>query len=100
MDKNEIEHQAFERIKRWLLTVFPSSSPTAYRPYWGQRKDLLFEVFKDTYPHLSGDTIRSHLEESWRKDHEREWQTVSDEILAAWDEWRYAWKNYHAPTKQ
>ena len=56
---------------------------------------MLFEIFEAVYPNLSGDRIRGHLEESWRGDHaEEDWREVCDEILFAWDEWRYAWDNY------
>ncbi len=98
MDKHEMQRRALERIKVWLSTIFPFPNDSGYRPSWLQRKEMLFDIFKDTYPHLSGDTIRGRLEETWRKDHsDAQWQEVCDEILAAWDEWRYAWDNYPVP---
>ena len=95
MEKHEKKHQALNQIMVWLDNViFPKV--TGYRPYWGSRKDRLFEIFRDIYPNLAADEIRGHLEENWQKNHTEEgWKTV-EEILDAWGEWMFAWKNYPA----
>jgi hypothetical protein len=92
MDKCELEHQALERFEGWLTIVFPEQE--GYHPPWISHKGLLFEIFKESFPKLTAGRIRGRLEETWQKEHsEKEWQTVL-EILAAWEEWMYAWSNY------
>jgi hypothetical protein len=50
---------------------------------------------QDSHPRRTGDRIRDHFDETWREDHsEEDWEKVCGEILAAWDEWRYAWGHY------
>ncbi len=95
MDRCEREHQAMERIKGWLDVVFFEKAVCRFP--WESHRGLLFDIFKESYPILNAAKIRGHLEEAWQKDHsEQEWQEVCDEILAVWDEWRYAWDHYPA----
>jgi hypothetical protein len=94
MDKCEREHQALEQIKGWLST-FPNDKEYPFS--WVQHKEMLFDIFKDTYPGLSAGRIRDHLNETWREGYpEKAWQTI-EKILAAWEEWMYAWNKYPQP---
>ena len=96
MDKCELEHKALDRITGWLSTVFPYDK--VYPSFsWVQHREEFFEVFKETYPQLRADTIRSNLEETWRKHHSEEVWPIVCEILAAWEEWMYAWDKYPQP---
>jgi hypothetical protein len=102
MAKHEMEHEAVERIKKWLAMIFPENE--RHPPLWNQEpyKGILFDIFAETYPTIRphGNRIIDHLKETWRKDHsKKEWETLWD-ILAAWDEWLYAWERHPSTSRE